>query len=208
MHIQCPIPVVIVPVVPASLASSRVPVALGAAVESHGLCPVGFTQSVPSGLKMQGSRSRISFMTPHPVGGRTRVSWGPRWLSPPVLGVTPRCPSGHPGQCCLPRTGAGPLQGQCPCTSRSCPASSCPSSPKKCPGGRKGQILYVRYGKRLLAGEVQPGTALPSLGTAERERSSAAWLEWAHGAPILFAFDCYGLLFSGKVAAAPVGLLS
>lgn len=34
------------------------------------------------------------------------------------------------------------------------------------------------------------------------------WPEWAFGARLLFAFDCSGLLFSGKVAAAPVGLLS
>lgn len=104
------------------------------------------------------------------------------------------------------RSGAAP--GAVPMYEPELPRIPLPVLPQKCPGGRKGQILYVRYGKRLLAGEVQPRTTLPSLGTAERERSSAAWLEWALGAPILFAFDCYGLLFSGKVAAAPVGLLS
>lgn len=89
-----------------------------------------------------------------------------------------------------------------------------PSARPPPPPGWKGQILYVCSGKscvcerELLAVEVQPGTGLPSLGTAEREQSLAAWPEWAFRAPVPFAFDCFGLLFSGKVAAAPVALLS
>lgn len=157
-----------------------------AAVGSHGLCPAGFTQPVPKGLKVQGSGSPISLMTPHPVGGRMRVSAFP-------AGSARRSRGSLPGDSC------GALWAV-PGREPELPRIPLPVPPlTKCPGGRKGQILYVCSGKRrvcqqvLLAVEVQPGTGLPSLGSAEREQSSVAWPEWTLGARLLFAFDCFGL---------------
>lgn len=62
--------------------------------------------------------------------------------------------------------------------------------------------------KTFYLGRSSQGLRCPRWARLSESGVQAACLEWALGAPILFAFDCFGLLFSGKVAAAPVGLLS
>lgn len=181
------------------LALPRAPGA--AAVGSHGLCPAGFTQPVPKGLKVQGSGSPISLMTPHPVGGRMRVSGflagsarrsrgslpgdscGALWAVPGQEPELPRIPLPVPPSQNVP--GGGRVR-----------FSTC--APESAAFANKSFWLW-----RSSRGLGCPRWARPSGSRAQwRGRSGL----WEHGSCL--PLTVLAFLFSGKVAAVPVELLS
>lgn len=142
LHVHCPVSVVVIRVVPTPLAQPSACRDGGATpVECHGLCPVGFTQSVPSGLKVQGSGSPVPFTIPPPVGDRMRFSWGPSLALPagaeghsPVMVLwgtlgSPASPGGERGRSGdSARAGAGAAPH---------PTARSPPFPENVPGGGK-----------------------------------------------------------------------
>lgn len=210
LHVQCPVSVVVIRVVPSPL---RVHVAMGVPLLSGVTVSVqlDLLQPVPSGLKVQGSGSPISFMIPNSVGGRMRVSWGSPLALPagagghsPVTGLL-----GHPRQCLLPGRGAGAPGGQCP--GRSCPASPCPSPCRKPPGGGKVRFSTcvpesaVFANKSFWLWRSREGLGCPGWARLSRSRAQQRGRSglWKHGSclPLTVLVFC----FLGKSLLLPWG---
>lgn len=188
------------------------------AVGCRGLRPVGATPPVYTGLKVQGSGSPYFFVTPYPMGARMGVSWGfPPWLSLPRLRVTPfvtvfrgnrvsAAPAeAHPAAVLPPRAGGArrnSTRGREPEPSHSpLPACRLPVAFKNTSREGKSQTLHVCSGKRRDCEQ-------ELLTLAQQEAKLISGAEVVFSSTFHFRFGCFGLLFSGKIAATPVGVFS
>lgn len=111
----------------------------------------------------------------------------------------------HPAEVLPPRAGGlgGTVAGEGSRSRPTAPLPACrlPVPFKKTSREGKGQTLHVCSGKRRDCKQ-------ELLALAQQEAKLISGAEVVVSSTFLFAFDCFGLLFSGKVAATPVGLLS